>query len=92
MRLLQISSLEKVDKGDVVRLCRLLKDLGDRWGYHSKKTDWHEEVNLVLDEVLPGAQHRRDSVHGAMQQYGGMNQSVMLPPNAGPSPTLRTVT
>ena len=52
---LEQSSLERANKGDVARLCHLIKDVG-RTIRGSPKME--EAIDKILDRVLPGAPHR----------------------------------
>jgi hypothetical protein len=56
VRLLRESDLSQVNKGDISRLCFLIKGLERSW--NSRPGSLCKEVDRILDDILPGLQHR----------------------------------
>ena len=72
VRMLQESDLSQLNKGDISRLCYLIKGLERSW--NSSHGKLCKEVDRILDDILPGLQHRdhiRVSIPNKNRMPGG---------------------
>jgi len=90
---LEQSSLQRANKGDVARLCHLIKDVGKTIRSSPKM---EEAIDKILDRVLPGAPHRALSSDEIAQKdfsakkrrssVGTRRSSPMTPRKRRPAP------